>query len=232
MTDLITPTKDQIRYRQARQSFWLMTIISICLLFSYSHEAEQHRGSIKDITGMQKDNDTLRLILKQQKDQIDHLQQEVDYFSKKRIDDRAKAEGVARSAFIHEEVTCLADNIYREAAYEPEDGQLAVATVTMNRVADPYYPKTICGVVYERHIKKDSDKIVCMFSWTCKPKVAVHPSIYRSIMQLARAVYFKKERSGEVGDALLYHAVYIKYPNWADQNNLVATIGQHMFYRQ
>jgi len=35
-----------------------------------------------------------------------------------------------------DEVKCLADNIYWESAYEPVDGRVGVALVTLNRVQD------------------------------------------------------------------------------------------------
>ena len=41
------------------------------------------------------------------------------------------------------QVDCLAENIYYEAGYEPRDGQIAVAMVTLNRVQDPQFPKDI-----------------------------------------------------------------------------------------
>jgi spore germination cell wall hydrolase CwlJ-like protein len=144
-----------------------------------------------------------------------------------------KAKADAKKAhvdFIQGELKCLADNVYREAAYEPADGQLAVATVIMNRVADPGYPKTVCGVTYERHVSAKNGKIVCQFSWTCKPRIEIHPSVYRSIMEMVRAVYFKHVRSDEAATATLYHADYIQAPDWATDGNKLAQIGHHIFY--
>jgi N-acetylmuramoyl-L-alanine amidase len=240
MNGLITPTKDQIRYRNAATSFWSMTIIAIAIFFSYVHETNEVSDKNKEIAQLQTDKDLLTvqlaakdLLIKQYQERFSSVQTEIEQVERKRAEDAKKAAAKkAHADFVRDEVVCLADNIYREAAYEPENGQLAVATVTMNRVADPFYPKTVCGVVYERHIKKDSDKIVCMFSWTCKPKVTIHPSIYQRVLSMARDVYFKHERNDDVADATLYHASYIKYPNWADPDNLVATIGQHLFYKQ
>ena len=66
-------------------------------------------------------------------------------------------------------IMCLALNIYFEARSEPIQGQIAVAEVTLNRVASEKHPDTICGVV------KQSNKNGCAFSWYCddnsdKPK--------------------------------------------------------------
>jgi len=60
------------------------------------------------------------------------------------------------------QVDCLAENIYYEAGYEPRDGKIAVAMVTLNRVQDPQFPKDICSVV------KQKVKSTCQFSWFCE----------------------------------------------------------------
>lgn len=49
-----------------------------------------------------------------------------------------------------EEIECLAKVVYHEARGEPREGQLAVAHVVMNRVADDRFPDTICEVVFEK----------------------------------------------------------------------------------
>src|SRR5512144_591652 len=61
-----------------------------------------------------------------------------------------------------EQLRCLALNVYWEARSESAKDQQAVAHVTLNRVASPAYPKTICGVVHQR------SKIgACQFGWVC-----------------------------------------------------------------
>lgn len=42
---------------------------------------------------------------------------------------------------------CLMRAMYFESHRSSEEGLLAVGTVVMNRVADPRYPDTVCGVV-------------------------------------------------------------------------------------
>ena len=44
---------------------------------------------------------------------------------------------------------CMALNIFFEARSEPIQGQIAVAEVTLNRVASDDYPNTICEVVLQ-----------------------------------------------------------------------------------
>ena len=48
------------------------------------------------------------------------------------------------------DIDCLAKNIYYEAGNEPEEGKVAVAMVTINRVRDGRFGKTICSVVDQR----------------------------------------------------------------------------------
>lgn len=45
----------------------------------------------------------------------------------------------------------LANVIYHEARGESRRGQAAVGYVVLNRVADPRYPNSIEGVVWQRH---------------------------------------------------------------------------------
>ena len=116
---------------------------------------------------------------------------------------------------------CLADNIYYEAASEPAEGKVAVAQVTLNRTHESYRPHTICGVVYEDH----------QFSWTLHPRNPVNHKLYNSAVQVARNVLLKKERSDIIGsDVVYYHRVDV-HPDWADQHEVAATIGNHIFYR-
>jgi len=127
------------------------------------------------------------------------------------------------------ELNCLADNVYREAEFESEEGQKAVATVTLNRVHDPVYPGTICGVVYERHYVHH--KIVCQFSWTCKPRHKVNRRLYQKARAVARVVLLKHQTLADLNGVTLYHASYV-HPDWADRTEKVEEIGNHVFYRE
>ena len=44
---------------------------------------------------------------------------------------------------------CLSMNVFHEAKNQSVEGQIAVAEVVMNRVADTRYPNTVCEVVYQ-----------------------------------------------------------------------------------
>jgi len=126
-----------------------------------------------------------------------------------------------------EEMRCLALNIYWEARSEPLDGQLAVAGVTMNRVAHPKFPDTICGVVQESRSYRLHR---CQFSWWCDGKrdTPNEQVAWHSAQQLAR-LYLAGIYSDPTENALWYHADYVK-PFWADKLNRTAKIGRHIFY--
>ena len=93
------------------------------------------------------------------------------------------------------DIDCLAHNIYYEAGSEPEEGKVAVAMVTINRVRDGRFGRSICSVVDQRTqtvrsrevtttkmiqtgffgrpeaVKQTSviveNVVVCQFSWRC-----------------------------------------------------------------
>jgi len=70
-------------------------------------------------------------------------------------------EPVYLSAHDKRQIQCLAENAYFEAGNQSTKGKIAVTNVVMNRVEDKRFPKTPCGVVYQR------TKRVCQFSWVC-----------------------------------------------------------------
>ncbi|AYG65348.1 MULTISPECIES: cell wall hydrolase [unclassified Rhizobium] len=132
------------------------------------------------------------------------------------------------SVFSSDEQQCLATGIYFEARGESVKGQAAVAQVILNRVRNPAYPKTICGVVYQNEDWRNA----CQFSFACdnvKDRVN-SPEHWRIARQVAMAVTAGKIWLPEVGSATHYHAVYVR-PKWAAEMVKVGRIGMHIFYR-
>ena len=76
------------------------------------------------------------------------------------------------------EATCLAENVYHEARNQPLAGQMAVISVTINRVNDDRFPNSICEVVKQgphRPSWKGTGEMIpirhkCQFSWYCDGK--------------------------------------------------------------
>lgn len=128
------------------------------------------------------------------------------------------------------DLQCLAENIYFEARGEPLAGQYAVAEVTLNRVASPHFPDTVCEVVHEARWDPLRMRRVAAFSWT-ELQVTHSPrgAAWRQAIAAATAVY-DDTHTPVVSDALFYHATTID-PYWAKTKKSVATIGNHIFYR-
>ena len=124
------------------------------------------------------------------------------------------------------QVDCLADNIYHEAGHEPENGRVAVALVTMNRVQDPRYPKDICSVV------KQKTKSTCQFSWFCESgKRVSNTNAYKEAQRVALFVYANYDKISDVTyGALFYHADYVN-PRWRGLER-TTVIGRHIFYKE
>ena len=121
-----------------------------------------------------------------------------------------------------QELSCLAKNIYYEAPQEPYLGKLAVATVTMNRVRHPKFPKTVCGVVYQRNTRG------CQFSWTCGPKARFNQAVYNQSLVIARDVLTNNAQVVSLENALYFHNTKVN-PNWTFAKKIIQ-IGNHIFY--
>jgi spore germination cell wall hydrolase CwlJ-like protein len=132
------------------------------------------------------------------------------------------------SVFSAKEQKCLATAIYFESANEPLRGQAAVAQVVLNRVRNPTFPSSICGVVYQNEDWRNR----CQFSFACDriPDIVWSTSKYKVAQQVALAVTAGKIYLDDVGDATHYHAAYVK-PAWGPTMIRVSRIGLHIFYR-
>jgi spore germination cell wall hydrolase CwlJ-like protein len=129
-----------------------------------------------------------------------------------------------------QQLDCLAINIYREAGYEPFEGKVGVAQVTMNRVRDGRFGKDVCGVVYQKNVVME--RVVCQFSWYCDATHRNRPinkEAYNESYAVAKKVLLEDFKLDILKDALYYHATYVN-PQW--KLDKIGKIGQHIFYRQ
>ena len=161
-----------------------------------------------------------------------------------------KFEGPPVAEIDVDEMHCLAKNIYFEARGESLKGKIAVANVTMNRVDDPNYPNTICGVVYQAKYSKwwqeHNGSLVpirnqCQFSWYCDGKSDTlfltnkNGDVIKGNMQawLDSINIAKDSIRGDVTDithgALWYHADFVN-PYWRVHYKEVTKVGGHIFY--
>jgi len=51
--------------------------------------------------------------------------------------------------FSQNDITLMANAVYGESRGEPYEGQVAVASVILNRVRDPIFPNSVSGVIFE-----------------------------------------------------------------------------------
>jgi spore germination cell wall hydrolase CwlJ-like protein len=123
---------------------------------------------------------------------------------------------------------CLANAIYFESRDEPVRAQIAVAQVVMNRVFSPFYPKDVCGVVYQnshRHLS-------CQFTFACDgiPDVVTEPDAWARAQRIARDVLDGKLWMPEVAKSTHYHD-YWAHPNWVGEMKKMDRLGGLIFYR-
>ncbi|MHB9880497.1 cell wall hydrolase [Pacificimonas sp. ICDLI1SI03] len=121
-----------------------------------------------------------------------------------------------------EEMRCLASAVYNEARGEPLEGQLAVAQVVLNRVADPRWPSSICNVVFQRS----------QFSFTFdgKPDYPARPNANWLRAEAVAVVAATDNWEDVTDEAVFFHATYVA-PKWRRSFQKTADIGQHVFYR-
>jgi len=127
------------------------------------------------------------------------------------------------------QLSCLAINIYREAANEPFEGKVGIAQVTLNRAKHPAFPKDICEVVYQKNTFMG--QTVCQFSWYCNSQHRTRPvnqKMYDESYEVAKKVLLENFKLSSLDHAIYYHADYVN-PRW---NHVRLTkIGKHIFYK-
>jgi spore germination cell wall hydrolase CwlJ-like protein len=102
-----------------------------------------------------------------------------------------------------------------------------VAKVILNRVKDPDYPKTICGVVYQGSGRRNS----CQFSFACDGLAddVRQPAAWTRSKLVAQKALAGDQTVRVIGTATNYHADYVN-PKWAKSMKRLIKIGRHIFY--
>jgi spore germination cell wall hydrolase CwlJ-like protein len=130
--------------------------------------------------------------------------------------------------------SCLARAVYFEARSESALGQLAVATVILNRVKASDNSSSVCGVVY-----KGADRLnACQFSFACdgKPDVPDDMGAWNTALNITTLALTTDEETPDqqmqiVANATCYHADYVD-PYWSKSMHRLTKIGRHIFYSQ
>jgi spore germination cell wall hydrolase CwlJ-like protein len=143
-----------------------------------------------------------------------------------RPDARRLAGGHGSALDSARELDCLTQAVYFEARGETPRGQAAVAQVVMNRVANPSFPKSVCGVVFQGAATHG-----CQFSFACDGsmrrgrEVAAWDRARRIAERALSGV-----RLADIGKATHFHTTDCE-PAWGSQMLRVAQVGLHIFYR-
>ena len=129
-----------------------------------------------------------------------------------------------RLAATGHDLGCLTDAVYYEARGEPVEGQEAVAQVVLNRTRKPGFPKSVCGVVFQRAGR------ACQFSFACNGSITAR----RDAAAWSRAQRVATRALGgyqlaEIGGATHFHVVGLQV-DWGGGLLQVARIGAHVFY--
>ncbi len=141
--------------------------------------------------------------------------------------DKETRKAIAQRRVQLAEENCLARAVYFEARSESELGQIAVAKVILNRVKDPEFPNTICGVVYQGSGRRNS----CQFSFACDglPDDVKSASAWANAKSVAKRTIAGDAKVAALTTATNYHADYVK-PKWAKSMKRLVKIGRHIFY--
>jgi spore germination cell wall hydrolase CwlJ-like protein len=126
-----------------------------------------------------------------------------------------------------DELACLALNVYWETRGRPRKSQLAIAHTTLNRVANPDFPGTICEVVHQGGERRGE----CQFGWWCDgkaddPKDGEAWCDALGVARQARA----DPAADPTGGALYYHRHGRKLA-WTKNLQPLGRIGHHEFYK-
>ncbi len=114
---------------------------------------------------------------------------------------------------------CLALAIYWEARNQPIKGQLAVADVILNRVADKRYPDNECEVVFQH--KQFS------FYWDNKSDKPLEENAWHKAKELAKVAVIVP---GTAKGSTHYHTTEVQ-PTWSLCLAPVTEIGDHVFFK-
>jgi spore germination cell wall hydrolase CwlJ-like protein len=145
-----------------------------------------------------------------------------------KVTNEVARQGFTSAADRTKQLECLTRNIYWESASEPFEGKVAVAQVTLNRVASGKFASDICGVVYQKNVVYD--KVICQFSWNCdgSSKIRpIYPAHWKESEEVAKKVLLEGFRLPSMKNALYFHADYVK-PQWGKPQ--VGKVGRHIFY--
>lgn len=122
------------------------------------------------------------------------------------------------------ETYCLALATYHEARGESTYGQKAVAQAVLNRKASRFFPKTVCGVIFQlaqfSHIRQTQER---------KPELR-DPQTWQRIVKAVEQVKRMNEKGRRLHYATHFYNPETAVPyNWMDRAKQSFDAGNHRF---
>lgn len=118
-----------------------------------------------------------------------------------------------------EDLYWLSRIIYAESGAEPQEGQIAVGNVVLNRVESRTFPDTIPGVIFDRTNGIQFEPV---------ENGSVYRTPDRQSIDSAKAVL---DGSDAIGEAMYFYAPALSQGIWVNANRTYhKTIGCHRFY--
>lgn len=116
------------------------------------------------------------------------------------------------------DINLMAKLVYAESRGEPFNGQIAVASVVLNRVLDKSFPNTISGVIFQRNA----------FSCVKNGNIEAYPD-----QSCYNAVYEALSGEDPTNDALFFYNPAISTSSWmlSTQKRDALSIGHHVFFK-
>jgi len=135
---------------------------------------------------------------------------------------------------------CLAQALFAESRSEEHEGQMAVGSSIMNRVADFRYPDTICGVVEYKTVRNGVTTYHFSYQYKEDDNFYKTARVFAN-MRVSALEIEAREKAYEIADKILdgertlptdslnYHSTTVK-PPWASDLTFLKQIGKHKFY--
>jgi spore germination cell wall hydrolase CwlJ-like protein len=135
------------------------------------------------------------------------------------------------SPALADDVTLLARVTFAEACGEPLQGKAAVASVVLNRVQTPGYPKTLSAVVYQRNAFASVTEGSRLWRLSAEPSAmsGAERARWSDCLQVARELIQGKRQ--RLGKAIAFRVVgHRGGQRYFSRLRHVGTIGRHDFY--
>ena len=122
---------------------------------------------------------------------------------------------------------CLAAAGYYEAGDDLR-GQRAVMQVVLNRMRNPAYPQSVCGVVFQGAERRTG----CQFTFTCDGSMTRHHPSPLAWERARRAAIeaLNGFADASVGHATHYHTDWV-HPYWSATLDKIAAVDTHLFFQ-